>query len=55
MKPSVARQVVSLMGRDDKPGNGVPGRLRIAGQTSSFKTEQAVQQLKDTPDKEMSS
>ncbi|KAF9646565.1 hypothetical protein BDM02DRAFT_3118388 [Thelephora ganbajun] len=47
MKPSVTKQVVSLMGHDDK-GNGVPYRLRV-------KTEQAAQELKDVLDKEMSS
>lgn len=47
MKPSVAKQFVSLMGHDDK-GNGVPFRLRV-------KTEQAAQQLKDALDKETSS
>jgi len=44
MKPSVTKQVVSLMGHDDK-GNGVPYRLRV-------KTEQAAQELKDVLDKE---
>lgn len=43
MKPSVTKQVVSLMGHDDK-GNGVPYRLRV-------KTEQAAQELKDVLDK----
>jgi hypothetical protein len=47
MKPSVAKQIVSLMGHDDK-GNGVPFRLRV-------KTEQAAQELKDALDKETSS
>jgi len=44
MKPSVTKQVVSLMGHDDK-GNGVPFRLRV-------KTEQAAQELKSVLDKE---
>jgi len=44
MKHSVTKQVVSLMGHDDK-GNGVPYRLRV-------KTEQAAQELKDVLDKE---
>jgi len=47
MKPSITKQVVSLMGHDDK-GNGVPYRLRV-------KTEQAAQELKDVLDKETSS
>jgi len=47
MKPSVTKQVVSLMGHDDK-GNGAPYRLRV-------KTEQAAQELKDVLEKEMSS
>jgi hypothetical protein len=44
MKSSVVKQVVSLMGHDDK-GNGVPFRLRV-------KTEQAAQELKEVLDKE---
>lgn len=44
MRPSVTKQVVSLMGHDDK-GNGVPFRLRV-------KTEQTAQELKDVLDKE---
>ena len=44
MKPSVKKQVVSLMGHDDK-GNGVLYRLRV-------KTEQAAQELKDVLDRE---
>jgi nucleoporin NUP2 len=44
MKPSVTKQVVSLIGHDDK-GNGVPFRLRV-------KTEKAAQELKDVLDKE---
>lgn len=44
MKASVTKQVVSLIGHDDK-GNGVPFRLRV-------KTEQAAQELKDVVDKE---
>lgn len=47
MKPSVTKQVVSLMGHDDK-GSGVPFRLRV-------KTEQAAQELKDVLDREISS
>lgn len=47
MRPSVSKQVVSLMGHDDK-GNGVPYRLRV-------KTEQAAQELKDILEKETSS
>jgi len=47
MKPSVTKQVVSLMGHDEN-GNGVPYRLRV-------KTEQAAQELKDVLDKEASS
>lgn len=47
MKPSVTKQVVSLMGHNDK-GNGVPFRLRV-------KTEQAAQELKGVLDGEMSS
>ena len=47
MKPSVTKQIVSLMGHDDK-GRGVPYRLRV-------KTEQAALELKEVLDKEMSS
>lgn len=46
MKPSVTKQVVSLMGHDDR-GSGVPYRLRV-------KTEQAAQELKDVLDREVS-
>jgi len=42
MKPSVTKQVVSLMGHDDR-GNGVPYRLRV-------KTEQTAHELKDVLD-----
>lgn len=42
MKPSVTKQVVSLMGHDDK-GSGVPYRLRV-------KTEQAAHELKNALD-----
>lgn len=44
MKVSVTKQVVSLVGHDDKC-NGVPLRLRV-------KTEQSAQELKDVLDKE---
>ena len=47
MKPSITKQVVSLMGHDDM-GAGVPYRLRV-------KTEQAAKELKDALDKETSS
>lgn len=39
MNPTVAKQVVSFMGHDDK-GKGLPFRLRV-------KTEPAAQELKD--------
>lgn len=44
MKASVTKQVISLMGHDDK-GHGVPFRLR-------FKTELAAYELKDVLDRE---
>ena len=47
MKPSITKQLVSLMGHDNK-GAGVPYRLRV-------KTEQAAKELKDALDKEMPS
>lgn len=47
MKPSATKQVVSLIGHNDK-GDGIPFRLRV-------KTEQAAQELKDVLDKEVPS